>query len=81
MELEWIPTGDVQVGDRIACLLSDARDYLEVTGWTDKLLNLSRLGLDDVTHRTFKTKYTPWWAFDMKTFSLSGETLIVAREG
>ncbi|WP_331725155.1 hypothetical protein OG478_53190 (plasmid) [Streptomyces phaeochromogenes] len=75
VKTEWIDTKDVQVGDKIACLLSDARAYPRVTGWTDRELKLS-----DVTHRTFQVTGAPWWADDMTTFDLSGQALIVSRE-
>jgi len=80
VETEWIDTKDVQVGDRIACLLSDASAYPRVTGWTDRVLKLSKQGLEDVTHRTFQVSGAPWWAKDMTTFDLSGQALIVSRE-
>ncbi|MGW3426307.1 hypothetical protein [Streptomyces phaeochromogenes] len=80
VETEWIDTKDVQVGDKIACLLSDARAYPSVTGWTDRVLELSKQGLKDVTHRTFQVSGAPWWAEDMTTFDLSGQALIVSRE-
>lgn len=79
MDLEWIPTGDVRIGDRLACLLSDARSYPTVTGWSDKMLILSRYGLDDVTHRTFTVTGASWWTEDMLTFNLAEGTLIVKR--
>ncbi|WP_037898470.1 hypothetical protein [Streptomyces sp. NRRL S-920] len=75
VKTEWIDTKDVQVGDKIACLLSDARAYPRVTGWTDRVLKLS-----DVTHRTFQVSGAPWWAEDMTTFDLAGQALIVSRE-
>ncbi|GHH31449.1 hypothetical protein [Streptomyces rubradiris] len=80
VELEWVPTQDVQVGDRIACLLSDAHAYPRVTGWTDRVLELSRHGLKDVTHRKFQVSEAPWWAEDMTTFNLARQALIVSRE-
>ncbi|MET9366212.1 hypothetical protein ABZX93_35665 [Streptomyces sp. NPDC006632] len=75
VKTEWIDTKDVQVGDKIACLLSDARAYPRVTGWTDRVLKLS-----DVTHRTFQVSGAPWWADDMTTFDLAAQALIVSRE-
>ncbi|MGW1627650.1 hypothetical protein [Streptomyces sp. NPDC002172] len=80
VKTEWIDTKDVQVGDKIACLLSDASAYPRVTGWTDRVLELSKQGLKDVTHRKFKVSGAPWWAEDMTTFDLSGQALIVSRE-
>lgn len=76
-DLEWIPTADVRTGDHIACLLSDASAYLEVTGWSDR--ELSRVPGKPV-HRTFTVRGAPWWADDaMRTFGLGRETLIVKR--
>ena len=81
MYLIWIPTSEVRAGDRIACLLSDARDYLTVTGWHDKKLDLAKYDLGVHVHRTFETTYAPWWVNcgndDMRTNDLAGETLIV----
>ncbi|MFG3582536.1 hypothetical protein [Streptomyces sp. NPDC047990] len=76
---EWIPTRDVRVGDKIACLLSDASADLEVTGWSDKFLDLSRYALRSVTHRTFKVSWEPWWAWDMKTYDLGNKALVLSR--
>lgn len=75
--LIWVPTADVRVGDQLALLLSDAQAYPEITGWSDRLLKLSRHGLPDVVHRTFTVMWAPWWAFDMLTDGLDGESLIV----
>ncbi|MCX5207476.1 hypothetical protein OG897_39500 [Streptomyces sp. NBC_00237] len=80
VEIVWIDTKDVQVGDKIACLLSDARAYPRVTGWTDRVLELSKQGLKDFTQRTFQVSGAPWWAEDMTTFDLSGQAPIVSRE-
>lgn len=81
VNLVWIPTAEVKVGDRIACLLSDAQAYPTVTGWSDRVLNLSRFeGLKDVTHRTFRVSGAPWWAEDMLTDDLAGKSLIVSRD-
>ena len=78
----WIPTTEVQAGDRLALLLSDAEAYPEVTGWSDRVLELSRHGLADVTHRTFTVTGAPWWADRMdRTGDVTGQTLIVARDG
>ena len=77
---EWIPTEEVRTGDRIACLLSDARAYPTVTGWSDKTIDLSAHGLGVHVHRTFTVRRAPWWAEDMTTFNLDGKTLIVPRQ-
>ncbi|WP_188279276.1 hypothetical protein [Streptomyces sp. CBMA29] len=77
MDLQWIPTPDVRVGDRIALLLSDAQDYPVITGWTDRTLDLERHGLGSPVHRTWRVRWAPWWAFDMLTDGLDGESLIV----
>lgn len=78
--LEWVPTGDVREGDRIACLLSDAHAFLPVTGWADKTLDLTRHGLGVHVHRVFSVANAPWWAGDdMRTHDLAGQALIVKR--
>lgn len=80
-ELEWVLTSEVKVGDKLACLLSDAEAYPVVTGWTDIVLNLSRYeGLKDVTHRTFSVPPTKWWVdHAMLTHDLASQTLIMKR--
>ncbi len=80
---EWIPTADVKVGDRISCLLSDASADLEVTGWEDRVIDLTRYDLGTSTYRNFKVSGEPWWAYDMKSFRLDGplgQALVKARE-
>jgi hypothetical protein len=67
------------VGDRVACLLSDARAYPRVTGWSDRTLDLSAHGLGVHVQRTFTVGAAPWWADGMLTFALDGEVLIAAR--
>lgn len=80
-ELEWIPTADVRMGDRIACLLSDAQAYYSVTGWSDRTIDLTEHNLGVSVHRTFTTLPRVWWAGnDMVTFDLAREALIVKRE-
>lgn len=76
-ELEWVDVVEVRVGDRIACLLSDAEAYLVVTGWSDReLLVGTSLAC---THRTFTVKSAPWWARDMLTADHASQELIVKR--
>jgi hypothetical protein len=82
----WIPTADVKVGDQLAHKLSDTPwTYTTVTGWSDRLLRLSRFpdsNLADVTHRTFTVTGATWWirADNMELVSdLAGETLIKRR--
>lgn len=76
--LMWVPTVDVRVGDQLACLLSDAQAYPEITGWSDRLLQLSRYDLPDVVHRTFTVGWAPWWVDHSQcTSALNGEALIV----
>ncbi|MEV5883066.1 hypothetical protein AB0L74_10165 [Streptomyces sp. NPDC052020] len=80
---EWVPTKDVKVGDKISCLLSDASADLEVTGWEDKVIDLTRYGLGVSTYRHFKVSWAPWWACDMKAFRLDGpegKALVLARK-
>jgi hypothetical protein len=80
---EWIPTDQVRVGDKISCLLSDASADLEVTGWEDKVIDLTRYDLGTSTYRHFKVKWEPWWAYDMKSFRLDGrdgKALVLARK-
>lgn len=82
--LEWVPTAEVRVGDRIACLLSDAHAFLPVTGWDDKTLDLTRYGSERpfgiIVHRVFTVTNAPWWAGeDMRTGDLAGPALIVKR--
>jgi hypothetical protein len=79
MYLRWIPTSEVAIGDRIACLLSNASAYLTVTGWADKTIDLTRYGCGVYVHRIFTTSYAPWWVAgeDMRTFDLAREALIV----
>jgi len=80
-KVEWIPTGEVKVGDRIACLLSDAHAYPTVTGWNDKVIDLSRYGLPVSKYRIFTVSEDVHWWIDesMRTNDLERETLIVAR--
>jgi len=79
--LEWVPAAEIRHGDRLACLLSDAEFYPQVTGWSDRELKLSRFGLADVTHRTFAVRSAPWWVDDaMRTVDLAGQALIVRRD-
>ena len=70
----WVPTGDVKVGDRIVCLLSDADAYPEVTGWSDHEYKTTY-----TTYRTFTvTGDVPWWVDDSFTsFDLARQALIV----
>ncbi|MFI0553453.1 hypothetical protein [Streptomyces scabiei] len=75
IEREWIPTKDVKIGDKISCLLSDASADLEVTGWDDKVIDLTRYDLGTTTYRHFKVSWEPWWAYDMKAFQLDGPRL------
>ncbi|MFZ2527649.1 MAG: hypothetical protein WAX14_08350 [Rhodococcus sp. (in: high G+C Gram-positive bacteria)] len=57
---EWIDVDDVQVGDRLVCLLADADAYPTVTGW------------EDITYKTTNSVYRqfevngdrPWWVDD-----------------
>ncbi|MBM4574914.1 hypothetical protein GS896_25445 [Rhodococcus hoagii] len=72
----WIDTNDVQVGDRIACLLSDAEAYPTVTGWADGTYTQT-----DGSYRDFQVSGDrPWWVKDIDLRSdLNGKTLIVAR--
>jgi len=75
MYLKWVPTAEVQRGDRIACLLSDARSFPEVTGWSDRTLG------DGYVQRIFTIGYAPWWVTcddSMMRFALNGLALIVA---
>ena len=55
---QWVPTRDVREGDQLAHKLSDTPwTYTPVTGWSDRVLKLSRYeGLSDVTHRTFTVR-------------------------
>jgi hypothetical protein len=76
--VQWIPAADVKTGDVLPCYLSDATAYVTVTGWADKELQLSRYGLQDVTHRTFTVASAPWWVDEMdRTSDLAGETLVL----
>jgi hypothetical protein len=78
--VQWIPTADVKPGDQLACFLSDASAFPEVTGWADRELALSRFGLADVTHREFTVRDAPWWVRTdnfMLTSDLAGETLVL----
>ncbi|MEU2462110.1 hypothetical protein ABZ604_31575 [Streptomyces sp. NPDC012473] len=80
---EWIRTAHVRVGDRISCLLSDASADLEVTGWFDKVIDLTRHGLGTSTYRHFTVTAEPWWARDMKSFRLDGpmgQALVLSRK-
>jgi hypothetical protein len=79
--VDWVPTAEVRVGDRLACLLSDAHAFPAVTGWTDRVLDLAPHSLPSVTHRTFQVSGdTPWWVDEsMCTNNLANQTLIVAR--
>jgi hypothetical protein len=82
---QWVRTRDVRMGDELAHKLSDTPwTYTPVTGWADRLLELSRFGggLADVTHRTFRVSAAPWWVRDdnmMLTCDLDGEALIRLR--
>ncbi len=83
-ELEWVRTTDVKVGDRIACLLSDASAFPVITGWSDKTLDLTRYELGVAIHRVFRAMPAPWWCDDaMTTGTVSddqfGVTPIVKR--
>jgi hypothetical protein len=85
-EREWVPTGDVRIGDQLAHKLSDTPwTYTTVTGWSDRVLKLSRFGgnLKDVTQRTFEVSGAPWWVRAdnfMLVHSLEdGEALILKR--
>ncbi|MEV6419077.1 hypothetical protein [Streptomyces sp. NPDC051662] len=83
VDLVWVATAEVKVGDRLVCLLSDARAYPVITGWSDERLNLSRYeGLQDVIHRYFDLESgAPWWCDDdQRRSDLAGKTLIVSRE-
>jgi hypothetical protein len=83
VEIEEVPTLAVRLGDHVACWLSDASAYLPVTGWSDRLLKLSRFGLADVVHRTFTVRGAPWWAgtdMGMLTYDVAGTVFIVARK-
>lgn len=81
----WVPTTSVRIGDRLACLLSDAQAFPTVTGWTDKTLDLSSHGLGVIVHRVFTVRGAPWWVDDlMVTGTIDannrvGTTLIVSR--
>lgn len=80
---EWIPTVQVRIGDRISCLLSGASADLEVTGWEDKVIDLTRYDLGTSTYRHFKVKSEPWWVYDMTSFQLDGprgQALLVSRK-
>jgi hypothetical protein len=44
MRVQDIPTDEVQIGDRLCCWLSDASAYPEVTGWSNRELDLGYLG-------------------------------------
>lgn len=80
---EWILTKDVKVGDKISCLLSDASADLEVIGWEDKVIDLTRYDLGTSTYRHFKVSWEPWWAYDMKSFRLDGpdgKALVLSRK-
>ncbi|MFB8026901.1 MULTISPECIES: hypothetical protein [unclassified Streptomyces] len=79
---EWIATAQVRMGDRISCLLSDASADLAVTGWQDKVIDLTRYDLGTSTYRHFTVKAAPWWAADMTSFRLDGphgQALVLAR--
>ncbi len=82
-ELEWVLTEDVKEGMRIQFALSNAVAYPVVTGWKDKVLQLSRFeGLKDVTHRVFELRDAPWWVDDaMRRHGLdNGDKALVVRE-
>lgn len=75
MYLKWVPTKDVQVGDRLACLLSDGRAFPEITGWRDDTFE------DGYVQRVFTVGYAPWWVTcdeSMMRHGLEGEALITA---
>lgn len=81
-KLVEVDTADVRVGDKIACLLSDAEWFPEVNGWHDVLLPLSRYeGLSDVTHRYFSfDAWAPCWVDEsFQRHDLASKTLIVER--
>lgn len=75
-----IPVTEIRIGDRLCLWLSDASAYVVVTGWSDRTLDLSAHGLDNVVHRTFTVEHAPWWARDMLSADLSRSTFILARE-
>jgi hypothetical protein len=81
MYLEWMPAGDVEEGDQLVCLLSDASAYLRITGWHDKTIDLTAHGLGVTVHRVFEVAGAPWWVDEHdRTSDLAGQTLI-ARIG
>jgi hypothetical protein len=77
MRVQDIPTDEVQIGDRLCCWLSDASAYPEVTGWSNRELDLGYLG--HPIHREFTVTGAPWWCDkDMTRSSMSGRTYILA---
>ncbi|OLT09684.1 hypothetical protein BJF78_30125 [Pseudonocardia sp. CNS-139] len=62
--IRYVPVREVQPGDEIACWLSDATAYVAVTGSTERVLELERHGLPNVTHIKFTSGARPWWVDD-----------------
>lgn len=52
---------DVEIGDRVVCMLSDAVAAVEVTSITYRDLDLTRHGLGHVVHVVFGYSCAPWW--------------------
>lgn len=65
IRIRYVMPEQVRPGDRLCVWLSDGSAYPTVTGFSDRLLRLSRYGLEDVTHRTWQvTGDVPWWVDD-----------------
>jgi len=80
LQVAYVDTMDVRVGDQIVCMLSDATATVTVTGWTDRELDLRWPGHANPVHRTFTYTSAPWWVDKaMMTHGLAGRTHIVAR--
>jgi hypothetical protein len=60
-QARWVPVVQVHKGDRVVVLLADAGAAVEITGWTDRRLDLTRHGLPIAYQRTYTVKGAPWF--------------------